>query len=402
MPPSELMPIGVFARRSGLTSSALRFYADSGLLRPAETDPVSGYRYYRPDQVARAVALRRLRAIGMPLTAVEAVLDAGPEDASRLIDEHLAKVLGDAAAARRKAALLKSSLAEGVPSRPIAALKGPVLADAVEQVLTATVREPGLPVLGGLRLEVTPEAVTLTATDRYRLSTRTLVPAEPSTATWAGTVGGEELRAAAAEIRRSPLVRIEATPHAIRLRRTARTARTALTAREDREDQEDLHCGLLAEEFPDYRLMLASLGEATTRVTVSKDVFLRALEDHPGERITLRLTAHGAHVLPPGDDHSETPVPAAVTGRALSVSFELTTLYPAVSTALGPDVMLDLRGPDRPATIRSADRGDLTTVAMPVKQEDPPRDRHSHDRHSHNPRPDHGSHRPRRHGGPGG
>ncbi|MES4902706.1 MULTISPECIES: MerR family transcriptional regulator [unclassified Streptomyces] len=391
MPPAELMPIGVFARRSGLTSSALRFYADSGLLRPAETDPVSGYRYYRPDQVARAVALRRLRAIGMPLTAVEAVLAAGPEEASRLIDEHLAKVLGDAAAARRKAALLQSSLADGVPSRPIAALKGPVLADAVEQVLTATVREPGLPVLGGLRLEVTPEAVTLTATDRYRLSTRTLVPAEPATATWAGTVGGEELRAAAAEIRRSPLVRIEATPHAIRLRRAGR-----------REDQEDPHCGLLSEEFPDYRLMLASLGEATTRVTVSKDVFLRALEDHPGERITLRLTDQGMNILPSGDAHPDMPLPAAVTGRPLSVSFELTTLYPAVSTALGPDVMLDLRGPDQPATIRSADRGDLTTVAMPVKQEDPPRDRHSHDRHSHNPRPDHGGHRPRRHGGPGG
>ncbi|MEU1784684.1 MerR family transcriptional regulator [Streptomyces sparsogenes] len=390
MPPSELMPIGVFARRSGLTSSALRFYADSGLLRPAETDPVSGYRYYRPDQVARAVALRRLRELAMPLTAVEAVLAAGPGEASRLIDEHLARILGEAMAARHKAALLKSSLA-GVPSRPIAALKGPVLADAVEQVLTATVREPGLPVLGGLRLEVTPEAVTLTATDRYRLSTRTLVPAEPTTATWAGTVGGEELRAAAAEIRRGPLVRIEATPHAIRLRRADRRA-----------DSEAPHCGLLAEEFPDHRLMLASLGEATTRVAVSKDVFLRVLEDHPGERITLRLTDHGTHVLPPGDGRPGTPLPATVTGRTLSVCFELTTLYPAVSTALGPEVMLDLRGPDRPATIRSADRGDLTTVAMPVKQEDPCHDRHSHDRHSHHPRPDHGGHRPSRHGGPGG
>jgi hypothetical protein len=46
MPDSELMPNGDFARRSGLTSSALRFYADSGLLRPAEVDPASGYRYY--------------------------------------------------------------------------------------------------------------------------------------------------------------------------------------------------------------------------------------------------------------------------------------------------------------------------------------------------------------------
>lgn len=71
------MPIGVFAQRSGLTSSALPFYADSGLLKPAEVDPISGYRYYSADQVARATVLRQLREIAMPLAAVEAVLDAG-------------------------------------------------------------------------------------------------------------------------------------------------------------------------------------------------------------------------------------------------------------------------------------------------------------------------------------
>lgn len=60
------------------------------------------------------------------------------------------------------------------------------------------------------------------------------------------------------------------------------------------------------------------------------------------------------------------PVPASATGPDLEIIFQLTTLYPAVSTAIGPDVMLDLRGTDQPVTIRSADRGDLTTLAMPV------------------------------------
>ncbi|MFI1072679.1 hypothetical protein [Streptomyces puniciscabiei] len=44
-----------------------------------------------------------------------------------------------------------------------------MLADAVEQVLIATAREPGMPVLAGLRIEARHEAVTLTATDRSRL-----------------------------------------------------------------------------------------------------------------------------------------------------------------------------------------------------------------------------------------
>lgn len=202
MPPSELselMPIGVFARRSGLTPSALRFYADSGLLRPAEVDPVTGYRYYGADQVARATVLRRLREIAMPLTAVGSVLDAEPAEAARLIDEHVAQILGDAAAALEKAAAVKSSLA-GVPSVPIAVLKGPVLAGAVEQVLTATAREPGMPVLGGLHMEAAGEALTLTATDRFRLSTRTLVPVEPAATAWAATVDGAALRAAIGQV----------------------------------------------------------------------------------------------------------------------------------------------------------------------------------------------------------
>ncbi|WP_405895754.1 MerR family transcriptional regulator [Streptomyces sp. NBC_00104] len=355
MPDSELMPIGDFARRSGLTSSALRFYADSGLLHPAEVDPASGYRYYTADQVNRATALRRLREISMPLTTVEAVLDAGPEEATRLIDDHVARVLGDAAAARRTAVLIKSSLGD-VPGLPIATLKGPVLADAVEQVLTATTREPDLPVLGGVRIETDHEAVTLTATDRYRLSTRTLMPPEPPTTTWAGTVSGDELRAAVAEVRRSALVRVEATAHGIWLRRA------------DREDQ---YCRLLPQEFPDFRLMLASLPEVTTRVTLSKDGALRALEACGGEQVALHVADHGTEILVGGDEQPAMPLPAAVTGRALDIWFEVTTLYPAVSTAVGPDVMLDLRGPDLPVTIRSADRGDLTTSVMPVHPNPP-------------------------------
>ncbi|MGW1191635.1 DNA polymerase III subunit beta family protein [Streptomyces sp. NPDC002559] len=352
MPNSELMPIGVFAQRSGLTSSALRFYADSGLLPPAEVDPVTGYRHYGADQLARATTLRRLREIAMPLAAVEAVLGAGAEEAARLLDEHLARIEGDAAAARRKAAVIRSALGGDVPGLLIAALKGPVLADAVEQVLTATAHEPGTAVLAGLHVEANDEAIALTATDRYRLSTRTLVPARPAEQTWVGTVDGGDLRAAVADVRRSALVRVEAVPHGIRLRMSGR---------------EDRHCRILPEEFPDHRLMLASLDEVTTRATVPKDLLLRALEDHPGEHVALHVTEHGVSVRPPDDEHPGIPLPATVTGEDLRIRFGVTTLYPAVSTAIGPDVMLDLRGHDRPVTIRSADRGDLTTLAMPIR-----------------------------------
>ncbi|MGW0662898.1 DNA polymerase III subunit beta family protein [Streptodolium elevatio] len=352
MPSSELMPIGVFAQRSGLTSSALRFYADSGVLPPAEVDPVTGYRHYDADQLVRATTLRRLREIAMPLATVEAVLGAGAEEAARLLDEHVAKIVGDAAAARQKAAVIKSVLGGNVPGLLIATLKGPVLADAVEQVLTATAHEPGMAVLAGLHIEASDEAIALTATDRYRLSTRTLVPARPAEQTWAGTVDSDDLRAAIADVRRSALIRIEAVPHGIWLRMPER---------------EDRHCRALPEEFPDHRLMLESLDEVTTRVTISKDLLLRALEEHPGEHVALHITDHSVSVRPPNDEHPGIPLSATVTGADLQIRFDMTTLYPAVSTAIGPDVLLDLRGYHQPVTIRSADRGDLTTLAMPIK-----------------------------------
>ncbi|GAA4905093.1 DNA-binding transcriptional MerR regulator [Stackebrandtia albiflava] len=354
------MSIGVFARRSGLTSSALRFYADSGLLSPADVDPVTGYRYYAANQLERATTLRRLREISMPLATVEAVLAAGVDEAARLLDAHVARIEADAAAVRRKAAVIKSALGGDVPGLLIATLKGPVLASAVEQVLTATTYEPGMAVLAAVHVEASDEAVVLTATDRYRLSTRTLVPARPAEQTWAGTVDGNDLRTAASEVRRSPLVRIEVVPHGIRLRMPERN---------------DRHCRTLPEDFPDHRSMWESLDDVTTRVTVSKDRLLRVLEEHPDEHVVLHVTDRHVNVLAPNDAHPAIALPADVTGEARRIRFEMTTLHPAVSTAIGPDVMLDLRRNDQPTTIRSADRGDLTTLAMPVTRDHPTRER---------------------------
>lgn len=74
--PDELITIGVLARASELTATALRFYDDCGLLPPARVDDVTGYRYYTPEQRERAVTIRRLREIGMPLDTVAAAVRA--------------------------------------------------------------------------------------------------------------------------------------------------------------------------------------------------------------------------------------------------------------------------------------------------------------------------------------
>ncbi len=70
----DLMTIGAFAERTRLSAKALRLYDRLGLVRPARTDPDSGYRFYREDQVdgARLVAL--LRRLGMPLPVIADVM----------------------------------------------------------------------------------------------------------------------------------------------------------------------------------------------------------------------------------------------------------------------------------------------------------------------------------------
>ncbi|MFE9787211.1 MerR family transcriptional regulator [Nocardia salmonicida] len=91
MPDTELITIGAFARACGLSTSALRFYADAGVLAPVVVDEVTGYRYYAPAQSAPARLLRHLRAMDMPLPAVTALLaEPDPARALTLLDEHLA------------------------------------------------------------------------------------------------------------------------------------------------------------------------------------------------------------------------------------------------------------------------------------------------------------------------
>src|SRR5262245_45284500 len=76
MQTTELMPIGRFARLTGLTVKALRHYDEVGLLRPVAVDPDTGYRSYSGDQVRRAETIRMLRRLELPLDDVVTLLES--------------------------------------------------------------------------------------------------------------------------------------------------------------------------------------------------------------------------------------------------------------------------------------------------------------------------------------
>lgn len=70
----DLMPIGEFSDRSGLSPKRLRSYAAAGLLLPAAIDSSSGYRYYSPGQMREARLIDALRTAGVPLAEIGSLL----------------------------------------------------------------------------------------------------------------------------------------------------------------------------------------------------------------------------------------------------------------------------------------------------------------------------------------
>jgi DNA-binding transcriptional MerR regulator len=79
----QLMPIGRFSRLTGVGVKSLRHYDEVGLLVPAAVDDETGYRFYSPDQVDRAEAIRLLRKLDMPLEEIRSTLAADDPAALR-------------------------------------------------------------------------------------------------------------------------------------------------------------------------------------------------------------------------------------------------------------------------------------------------------------------------------
>jgi DNA-binding transcriptional MerR regulator len=69
-----VLKIGEFARISQVSIKTLRHYDALGLLRPAHTDPESGYRFYTMDQIADVVRLLALKDCGFSLDEIGQLL----------------------------------------------------------------------------------------------------------------------------------------------------------------------------------------------------------------------------------------------------------------------------------------------------------------------------------------
>jgi DNA-binding transcriptional MerR regulator len=113
----ELYSIGDVARRTGLSVSAIRFYADAGVVAPTEqTD--GGFRRYDVHAIARLEVVRTLRELGASLDDIRAVLLA-TSSLHELATAHLALVEGQLQQLTVRRAVLRTIVALQTPTEQV-------------------------------------------------------------------------------------------------------------------------------------------------------------------------------------------------------------------------------------------------------------------------------------------
>lgn len=183
MATEPLLTISTFARAVNLSASALRFYDEVGLLRPAEVDARTGYRYYTPELERRAHLIRRMREAGVTVETMRAVLGAEPERAAEIL-HRIADKAGESA--RQTATMVAEVVAELRRGEQVI---GPVTVEVDGAELSVALRRASRAAatesessLRGVLLDVDEQQVTVVATNRYWLVTWSIPTTAPPAA----------------------------------------------------------------------------------------------------------------------------------------------------------------------------------------------------------------------------
>ncbi|OKK02310.1 transcriptional regulator [Streptomyces sp. CB03234] len=352
------LSIGAFARRVGLAPSALRFYDDCGVLRPAHVDGVTGYRYYEPGQEARAGVVRRLREAGLPLVDALVVLDGGREAARAVLEDHARRSRDMAAAAQAAVEDILCDLPGASGTRPgtgtRARVGGAEFASAVRQVAPAAAGAgvgEELRELGCVLLELDGQEVRLVATDRFRLAVRVLRAEAGGGGPRQVLVDAAEMRDIAAWALWLPEVTMEIDGPGAWVRSGDRVRAVPV----------------VDGAFPDYRMVLDGLPPARHRIIAGRGELREVLTGRCGSpAVALHTEERRLVATAPGTER--TTLRAICTGPALRIAFDPDVLLAALDAGVGPDVLLEISSPTQPVVVRSADQGSFTTLVMPVRE----------------------------------
>ncbi|AKZ54314.1 putative DNA polymerase III beta chain [Streptomyces ambofaciens ATCC 23877] len=355
--------IGETARDSGLGVSALRFYDRAGVLVPAWVDPVSGYRWYAPEQTDEARLLARLRRAGMPLADLRLVLagwSGTDTDLVRgLLETHLRRLERGLADARSEISALRAILDQRenpMPTSPPTAsvrlsFPAPALAAALDAVRFAAGTDPGLPMLAGILFDLEGDSLHLVATDRYRMAVARVD---------AGAHDGPRVQA------------LVPVPLAGAMRALlSHDEPVGLTVG---GDSVTLETGggrtagqCLDHDFPDYRRLVHLPSGRRTLVDVP--VFRKALESGPvrtGEVSEQDGTSHDLSVLRVADDGTVT-VREDGDDHPDDFAVDRGYLLEALEAGGRERLVLEFGAPTAPLAIRRPDDASTFSLLMPVR-----------------------------------
>ncbi|WP_078492304.1 MerR family transcriptional regulator [Streptomyces yerevanensis] len=356
--------IGEMARDSGLGVSALRFYDRAGVLVPAWVDPVSGYRWYGPEQLEEARLLARLRRAGMPLADIRLVLagwsSADTDLVHKLLQTHLRRLEQGLSDARSEFSTLRALLEHR--ENPMTSLRtatikltvsAPELAAALDAVRFAASTDPELPMLGGVLFDIEDEALHVVATDRYRMAVARV---------GAAGHGGSRVQV----IVPVPL---------------ADAMRALLNGEEPVElavdgDRVTLEMGggsrqaagqCLDHDFPDYRRLIQL--PAGRRTLIDVPAFRKAVETGPVRASEVRKPDGGSvdlSVLKVTADGTVTICEDGADGQDL-VAVNREFLLHALTAGACDQLILEFGAPTAPLAIRRPDTEDTFSMLMPVR-----------------------------------
>ncbi|MCB6342320.1 MerR family transcriptional regulator [Enterocloster lavalensis] len=102
--------IGEFSRLTQVTVRMLRYYDETGLLRPARVDPRTGYRLYETRQIPRLNQIIYLRDSGFNVAEIAAALDAEEKGLlAKQLDRKSAEIGAEIEACREKLRKLETA-----------------------------------------------------------------------------------------------------------------------------------------------------------------------------------------------------------------------------------------------------------------------------------------------------
>jgi DNA polymerase III subunit beta len=239
------------------------------------------------------------------------------------------------------------------------ALPAEVFAEAISQVAVAAGRDDTLPMLTGIRVEISGEKVVLAATDRFRLAVReltwsaaspdieaaVLVPAKTlAEAAKTGTDGGEVHLSlgAGATVGKEGLLGISGNGK----RSTTR---------------------LLDTEFPKFRQLLPTEHTAVASVGVGEltEAIKRvALVADRGAQVRMEFSDDALRLSAGADDvgRAEEDLPVDFTGEPLTIAFNPTYLTDGLGSLHAERVSFGFTTPSRPAVLRPASDDDPQSV----------------------------------------